>query len=271
MLGKRFIRRCYNSSMSFKKRIVVGNWKMSPETVYEAKEIFSKIKRRAKNYKKVQVVICPPDLHVVPLVKIAARSGIHIGVQDVFWEDEGFFTGQISPKMAYDAGARFAILGHSERRKMGESSSQVAKKVSAVIRDKIVAVLCVGENARDPEGNYLSFLREQIMSSLVLVSKEAVKAGLIIAYEPVWEIGRKDMKSMNPADLRQTVIFIKKVLFDAYGDYATQVPILYGGSVSSINASSLIADGDISGFLVGRQSLDPNLFGEILKSAHEAR
>ena len=135
----------------------------------------------------------------------------------------------------------------------------------------MTAILCVGEEKRDPEGEYLAFLREQIVSSLSGVPVERIKSGLIVAYEPVWGIGRKDMKSMNSSDVRETAIFIKKVLTDAFGGKVAEAPILYGGSVSAENAVGLISSGGVAGFLVGRQSLDSEAFGEILRVADECR
>ena len=247
------------------KKLIVGNWKMNPPTVEEAKTIFSKIKRAAARLRHTEVVICPSDLHIVPLTKLSQRSKVVIGVQDVFWEDQGFFTGQISPAMARNAGARYAIVGHSEKRKLGETNEQVSLKLEVTVRDGLRAIVCVGEKARDREGLFFEELKNQILATLVHIPRGAFAHSVIVAYEPLWEIGRKDFQAMKVTDVHEISIFIRKVLNDAFGSEASRVPILYGGSVSSNNAAAIVHEGGIEGLLVGRQSLDAAAFSAILK------
>lgn len=252
--------------MRRRKSILIGNWKMNPVTVAEAKRIFSGIKRVAAGAKRVSVIVCPSDIHLYPIALLAAKGKVALGVQDVFWEDRGFFTGQVSPAQAFDAGARFAIVGHSERRRLGDTNEQVAQKLASVVRDGMTAVLCVGELDRDRDGSYLSFLKDEITRSLSRVTAPVIGRSVLLAYEPVWEIGRRDLQAMKPQDIHETSIFLKKVLHDAYGaEVAQSVPVLYGGSVSPANAGTIVRDGGVDGLLVGRESLDPKDFGLIIK------
>ncbi len=251
--------------MTRKKKLIVGNWKMNPQTLEEAKTIFSKIKRTVSRLRKTEVVICPSDLHLATLAKLSGRSKLSLGVQNVFWEDQGFFTGQISPAMARNVGAKYALVGHSEKRKLGETNEQVALKLEAIVRDKLFGILCVGEQERDKDGNFFSELRGQITSSLARVPAEFVSSSLILAYEPVWEIGRADLKAMKPMEVHETSIFVRKILHDMYGrNIAETVPVLYGGSVSPDNAEAIVHDGAVDGLLVGRTSLNSADFTELL-------
>jgi triosephosphate isomerase (TIM) len=258
--------------MTKRKKIIVGNWKMNPKTAEEAKKNFSKIKRLAVKYDSVLTIICPSEIHLMSLVKISGKGAVRLGVQDVFEEDQGLFTGQVSSAMAYDAGARYAIVGHSEKRRLGETNEQVAKKIGVVVRDGLVTILCVGEKERDRDGNYLGFLKSEILESLGGVSRSDLASRIIIAYEPIWEIGRPDMQTMKPGDIHSMSIYIKKILNDAFGNEAAmEVPILYGGSVGSDSARIVVYDGEVDGLLVGRQSLDPEAFGLILKNINDGR
>lgn len=254
------------------KKLIVGNWKMNPPTTEEAKAIFRKIKRIAGRIRKSEVVICPSEIHLSALARLASGGKVSLGVQDVFWEDEGFFTGQVSPMQARDAGATYAIVGHSEKRKLGETNEQVAKKLKAVVRDGLVGILCIGEAERDRDGRFYDVLASELLGSLSEVKAEALKKSVVIAYEPIWEIGRADMRAMKPLSVHETSIFIRKVINDAFGAQASHaVPILYGGSVSAENARAIVFDGEMDGLLIGRQSLDANAFSEILKQIDSSK
>lgn len=253
--------------MEMKKKIVVGNWKMNPPDSIEAKRIFSHIKRAATQTHNVRVVICPADIYLVTLSKLAEGSAVSLGAQDVFWEDRGRFTGQISPAMAYNAGARFVIVGHSEKRALGETSEETAHKLLGVTHDGMYGILCIGESVRDKDGAFFAFLKNQLLTSLSRISRETLLHSVLIAYEPVWAIGKAGFVAMNARDIHETSIFIRKVLHDAFGERAARtIPILYGGSVSPDNAHELVYKGEIDGLLVGRESLDPIAFSKIIKS-----
>ena len=245
------------------KLLIVANWKMNPKTMVKAKEIFKGTKSVVKNLKNTSVVICPPFVYLSELEKLNKESLI-LGVQDIFWENSGSFTGEISPEMLKKEG--YVILGHSERRGLGETNEMVAKKIISAVKSGLRPILCIGENDRDAHGEYLHFLRNQIVKSLGKLQKRYLSK-LVIAYEPVWAIGKSEAEAMKPADIHETSLFIKKVLAEIYSaKEAMLVPILYGGSVSHNNANNIIVLGEVQGLLVGRESLDVKKFGELLKN-----
>lgn len=249
--------------MKKNKILVVGNWKMNPESAEKAKEIFRGIKSVAKDLKNIKVVICPPFVYLSDLEKINDGS-ITIGAQDVFWEKSGSFTGEISSNMLKKEGEGYVIVGHSERRELGETDEMVSKKIKTALQTGLRVILCIGEKVRDDHGEYLHFLRAQIINSLGKLSKRYL-AKLVIAYEPVWAIGQAE--AMKTGELHEMTIFIKKVLVEIYGQKAgISVPVLYGGSVNHNNALEIIKNGEVSGLLVGRESLNPKKFGELLKT-----
>lgn len=249
--------------MKKNKILVVGNWKMNPESAEKAKEIFRGIKSVAKDLKNIKVVICPPFVYLSDLEKINDGS-ITIGAQDVFWEKSGSFTGEISSGMLKKEGEGYVIVGHSERRELGETDEMVSKKIKTSSQAGLRVVLCIGEKVRDDHGEYLHFLRGQIISSLGKLQKRYL-AKLVIAYEPVWAIGQAE--AMKTGDLHEMTIFIKKVLVEIYGQKdGISVSVLYGGSVNHNNALEIIKNGEVSGLLVGRESLNPKKFGELLKN-----
>ncbi|MDO8590463.1 MAG: triose-phosphate isomerase [bacterium] len=256
--------------MKKQKTIIVGNWKMNPATPERAREVFGAISRRAKKFKNVEVVICPPSLYL-SLFRKPSGKNFSLGLQDVFWEQSGSYTGEISSNMAVGLGASFAIVGHSERRAQGETDEIVSKKVLAATRGGLMTILCIGERERDTNGAYFEFLRNQIRSSLLGVRLTSIRK-VLIAYEPVWAIGKSFKDAMKPADIYEMTLFIKKVLSDLFGkEVALLVPILYGGSVNFENAGTIVKEGGINGLLVGRESLDPENFTKLLKVINESR
>ena len=249
------------------KKIIIANWKMNPFSAKEAEYILNGVKKTAAKLKKTQTVICPPFIYFNNLRKIIGKSTIlFLGAQNSFWEIEGAFTGEVSPEMIKNSGGSYVILGHSERRALGESDEMVSKKTLVCLKTGLKTVVCIGEKVRDEQGDYLAFLKNEIRNSLNKVQKRFLR-NLIIAYEPIWAIGKKDAEAMLPADIHETVIYIKKVLSEIYGqESALAVPILYGGSVGGKNAGEIIKDGGVNGLLVGHQSLKPENFNEILRS-----
>src|SRR3989344_4292537 len=243
------------------RKLIVANWKLNPSSILEAERIIKGI--GAKKWKKVSVIVCPPSVFLSKLA--LKKSGILFGVQNVFYESAGSFTGEVSASMAKSAGASFAIIGHSERRAMGESNSDVSKRILATVKADINAILCVGEKERDLHGHYLSYLKAQIDESLAGVSKSYVK-NLVLAYEPLFAIGEKSDGAMGPRDLHETILFIRKVLHDRFGKIAFSIPILYGGSVDYLNADKLIKEGNADGLLVGRESVKPDRFLKIISA-----
>lgn len=252
------------------KRLVVANWKMNPGTLAEAKALFLDIKKEASRRARVQTVISAPYPYVFELHKLAAGSRTLVGAQNVFWKKEGTYTGEVSAPMLASVGVSYVIVGHSERRALGETDEQVAKKVTAVIRGGLSVVLCVGESERDTSGRYLNVIETQIRTALLGVPK-TVLGQLSIAYEPVWAISGGDGKgkTATPGDIHEMTIFIRKVLTSVYSrSSAERVRILYGGSVNEDNAQALMQEGMADGFLVGGASLKPRAFAAILTAAN---
>lgn len=251
-------------------KIIVGNWKMNPVTLNESKKLFLKIKNSSGQLQKTKVIICPPSVFISDLVRDFKNENINIGSQDCFFYKEGAYTGEISPFMLKSIGASYVILGHSERRSMGEDNSIVGKKVSMAIKSGLKVILCVGEKERDDAGLYLNEIRSQLSESLSDIKKQDLK-NVIVAYEPVWSIGVGATRVALPEEVSHVYIFIKKVLAENFDRQSVdKIKVLYGGSVGSKNASDfLFGHSSSDGLLVGRASLDALGFNKILKIAEE--
>ena len=249
--------------MAVKKKLVVGNWKMHPGTLAEAKRDFSTFKKKRLKDVGVTTVICPPFVYLNDLSRLYFGNKIFFGVQNLFWKDEGSFTGEIGPNMVKSLGAKFAIVGHSERRALGENDEMIAQKVKASLGADLHTILCVGEPTRDSHGNYLRFIQGQIKDSLRGVSKPSLKK-LIVAYEPIWAVGQGN-SAMAPHEIHQMILFIKKQLITTYGKkIGDAIPILYGGSTDADNVHDIVYEGGVDGVLVGRKSLNPHEFADMI-------
>ena len=244
------------------KKLIVGNWKMNPVEVEDAKDIVKAVKRASGKLKRSQVVVCPPFVYT-SLFSKTKGGNFFLGAQNANHEMSGSFTGEVSYSMLYQLGVRFVIVGHSERRKMGETDELVNRKVKSVVNSGMSAIICVGESTRDHNGDYLELIKKQIHTALTDVPKKILNQA-VIAYEPIWAIG--STQAMGPRDLHEKSIYIKKVLNDMFGIASDDIRIIYGGAVDSVNAENLIQEGNVSGFLVGRQSLVPKDFVEIMKA-----
>lgn len=250
-----------------RKRIVAANWKMNPQTADEAWQLFSSVKKIASKLKHVDTIICPPFVYLLDLSYSYKGKNISFGAQDIFWEEKGSFTGEISARQAHDAGARYVIIGHSERRALGETDEDVARKVGAVLKERMHVILCIGEHERDNHGNYLGFLRNQLEIGLGKVKSRDL-GRIIVAYEPIWAIGKSGDDAITPDKLHETTLFIKRILVERYTKNALATPVIYGGSVEEKNARGILERGEVAGFLVGHASLDADEFGNILKIAN---
>lgn len=244
-------------------KLIVGNWKMNPITLKEAKKIFDTFKSQKHQSKNVTTVFCPPSIYLKDLKDSYKGNKIFFGAQNVFWEKSGSRTGEISSEMIKELGGHFVIIGHSERRALGENNEMVAQKVRAALKSGLHVILCIGEPERDKHGNHLRFIDEELRESLRGVSRQQTKK-LIIAYEPIWAIG-KGNSAMSPEDLHRMSLYVHKKLFTIYGkQIAEQIPILYGGSVNGDNAEQIVYEGGVDGLLVGRSSLNPYEFSKII-------
>lgn len=249
------------------KKLIVANWKMNPENLAEAKGLFLRIRSKVARLRRTEVVIAPPNVYLSAVVSILKSKNIFLGVQDISAEAGGAFTGETSVAMVKSLGASLAIVGHSERRAMGETSELVNRKAIAALRGNLRTIVCVGEKIRDPEGEYLHFLKNQIRESLHRMPRKFLE-NLVIAYEPVWAIGRSDREAMKGRDVHEMKIFIRKILSDMYSPAeVAEVPILYGGSTSPRNTDDILKMGEADGLLVGRESLNPESFAMMLDIA----
>ena len=236
-------------------KLVIANWKMNPRTVEDAVNL-------AKKSDAEGLVICPP-LPFLKTVKTKLKKA-KLGAQDVFWESEGAYTGEVSPPQLKDLGVEYVIIGHSERRQnLGETDEMIAKKIKAAMDNDLIPILCVGETkAQRDSGATKEIIEKQLRSALSL-SWGASNAVLVVAYEPIWAIGSG--AADTPENTINVVRFIKDIL--ATGVYVENSKIIYGGSLTSENAEKFFAYDEIEGALVGGASLDPKEIKKIIRRA----
>ncbi|MBZ9571839.1 triose-phosphate isomerase [Patescibacteria group bacterium] len=258
------------------KPLIVANWKCNPQTLIEAKKLFNSLKRRIKNIKNIEVVICPPFVYLSILgVSTSARrkagfGGLASGSQDCFWEEKGAFTGEISSLMLKDLGCDYVILGHSERRRwFGETDDVINKKMKKAILVKLNPIFCIGETKTEREkGKTQNILKSQIEKGLKKISKKEIK-NIVIAYEPVWAIG-----TGKPCDVKEAQIMgllIRKIINRIFSrNISEKIRIIYGGSVNSKNAAGYIKEARMDGLLIGGASLNPQEFIKIIKAVKKS-
>ena len=250
-----------------RKDLIVGNWKMHA-THLETIQMVQKLSYSLEpaDYTRVDVVVCPPftALRSAQTVIEADHLLIGLGSQNVFWEDEGAYTGEIAPGMLAKLAVRHVIVGHSERRQLiGETDADVNRKVEAVLRHTMTPILCVGETESEREaGMTEEKVTGQIKVGLQGRSADEV-AATVIAYEPIWAIGTGRTASAD--DAGTVASLIRGLVADEWGDAAAEVRILYGGSVNPANIAGMMAKEDIDGALVGGASLDPDVFASIVR------
>ncbi len=261
--------------MGDKRRIIAGNWKMyktAKEAVFLVQDLedqLDDLPQDDRGYDGVEVIVCPPftDLKSIYTVFGQDKPAMKLGAQNMFWEDEGAYTGEVSPLMLKDLECDYVILGHSERRMyFGETDESVNKKVKAAIRHRIMPIMCCGESLEQREaGETNSFIESQILGGTEGLDAEDMK-GFVVAYEPIWAIGTG--KTALPEDANDVIRHIRAVLASRFGtDVAQNVPILYGGSVKAGNIADFMAESDINGALVGGASLEAESFAGIVKNA----
>jgi triosephosphate isomerase len=247
--------------------VIGGNWKMQ-KTMNESKNFIDDFLKNVGNlHEKVDIVIIPPFTSITTVSAALKGKKIFTGGQNMYFEEKGAFTGEISADMLVDAGATYVVLGHSERRKIfGESNDLISKKVKTAIKKGLKPIVCVGETREEREkGMMNAVLKEQIAGSLKGISGEEMKQ-VIIAYEPVWAIGTG--LTATPAQAQDAHKYVRSLLASLYGDTIAQATrIQYGGSVKPENAKELFSQQDIDGGLVGGASLDAKSYIDIIKGA----
>ena len=252
--------------MENKKKYIIGNWKMNPETKKESKKIFSGIKK-ASQRRKSEIVVCPPFIYLSEMSSERLPKSLSLGAQNCFWQDKGSQTGEISPTQLVDMKVKYVILGHSERRAQGEDDESVSRKINTALTAGLKPVICIGETSRDREGEYLHFLEHQLESAFSELDHNDLER-ILVAYEPVWAIGKSEDEAITGHLLHEVVLFVKRFLARKYNkDIGFSVPVLYGGSVSPRNADEMLGEGNADGLLIGRESLDPKSFSAIIDIA----
>ncbi len=249
-----------------KSLIFAANWKMN-QAPADAAEFLRMFLPQFARLQDRRVLFFPPavSLHVV-VQAIKERADLDAGVQNIHWEDKGAFTGEISGSLARAAGARYALVGHSERRHVfGETEEETGKKVAAAVKAGLTPMICVGETLAQREaGNTLAVVKNQLKAAVAGVEASSV-ATAMIAYEPVWAIGTG--KTATPEDAREVHVALRAELRAIAGERGAAVPILYGGSVNRSNVNSLLAADEVNGVLVGGASLDAEQWLAIVRSS----
>ena len=251
-----------------RKPIIAGNWKMN-KTVPEALELVNGIKNVLRDIKEVEIVVCPPATGLSEVAGVLQGSNIGLGAQNVYWEEGGAYTGEISCLMLKEIGCRYVIIGHSERRSyFNETNESVNKKVKTVLRYNLTPIVCVGERLEQREANQtFEVVRDHIQGALQGFSAEEAKK-IIIAYEPVWAIGTG--RTATPDQAQEVHGFIRQLLKELHNhDVADIVRIQYGGSIKPDNIIDLMAQPDVDGGLVGGASLKLDSFVKIVKGSRK--
>ena len=247
-----------------RKKVMAANWKMY-KTPEETKGYFADFLPMVKGHDRDEIVVCPPYTDVATGIEAARGSNVAIGVQNVHWKADGAYTGEISAPMLLCLGVTHVIIGHSERRQyFGETDDTVNLRLKTALESGLSPICCVGEVLEEREAGMTDdVLRRQCVRAFHAISaKKAAK--LIVAYEPVWAIGTG--KTATPELAAQAHAVIRREATEIFGEeFANQLRILYGGSVKPDNVSSLMAQDEIDGALVGGASLDPKSFAAIVK------
>ena len=244
-----------------RRMVIAGNWKMNM-TPNSAVALIKELIPLVQN-DDVDVALCVPDLDILPCIEAVQGTNIGIGSQNMYFEESGAYTGEISPAMLVDAGVKYVVLGHSERRDyFGETNEDVNKKVLKALEHGITPIMCCGESLEQREqGVTMDFIRQQVKVGLQNVTSEQAKT-MVIAYEPIWAIGTGKTATTEQAE--EVCKAIRECVAEVYDDAtAEEIRIQYGGSVNAGNAAELFAQADIDGGLVGGASLKAD-FGKIV-------
>lgn len=244
-----------------RKKIIAGNWKMNM-TPTEAVKLVETLKPLVVN-DEVDVVFCVPAIDIIPAMEVAKGSNINIGAENMYFEEKGAYTGEISPNMLVDAGVKYVIIGHSERREyFAETDETVNKKVLKAFEHGLTPIICCGESLTQREqGITIDWIRQQIKIAFLNVTADQAKTA-VIAYEPIWAIGTGKVATTEQA--QEVCAAIRACIGEIYDEATAEaIRIQYGGSVSASSAPELFAQADIDGGLVGGASLKPD-FGAIV-------
>ncbi len=247
-----------------RKPIIAGNWKMN-KTISEALDLVRQLSISLKDVKDVDILVCPPFTALSGVCQTLENSNIKVGGQNIFWEESGAFTGEVSAVMLKDALCDYVIIGHSERRNIfKETNDSVNRKIKAALSAGLKAIVCVGEKLEERKAEKtFKVITDHIQGGLASLSADDLE-NVIIAYEPVWAIGTG--VNATPEQAQEVHAFIRKMIADNFGKHtADKMRIQYGGSVKPANIETLIGCPDIDGALVGGASLQAESFSQIVK------
>ena len=246
-----------------RKPIMAGNWKLN-KTPNETIVFVEEVKPLLAGIDDVEIVICPPFTSINVATYLTKNTNIKVGAQNLFWEESGAFTGEVSGDMLRELGCEYVIIGHSERRQyFGETDETINKKIFAAFAAGLVPIVCVGETLQEREADKVNeVLSTQVRNGLKgLNAKEHGK--IVIAYEPVWAIGTG--KTATPEQANEAHIIIRNLLKEIFGETAETIRIQYGGSVKPDNVQELMAQSDIDGALIGGAALKADSFEKLVK------
>lgn len=247
-----------------RRPLIAGNWKMN-KNIAESVELASQLRKQVSDVKEVEIVVAPPYTALGTVADIIKGSNIFLSSQNIFWEESGAFTGEVSPLMLKDIGCQYAISGHSERRQyFGETNETVNKRLKATLKVSLTPIVCIGEVLEEREAEKtLDVIEQQLKAGLNSLSADEMKK-VVIAYEPVWAIGTG--KTATPNQAQEVHQFIRKLIAQIFSkEVAEGIRILYGGSVKPDNIDQLMSQKDIDGALVGGASLKADTFAGIIK------
>jgi triosephosphate isomerase len=259
---------CYNSShMKKTTPLIIGNWKLNPVTQADSIALATAVAKKQKKAPEPYVAIAPSFPYLGEVGKKIRNSTVELVAQDVHYEVIGAATGEVSVLQLKDLGVRYVIIGHSERRALGETKVEVQKKIVVVLKQRLIPVVCIGERERDDQGDFFTFVAEQLRSLADQLTATQIKK-VIIAYEPIWAIGTGSTATAE--DVKEMQLFIESILTKVYDrPTAKKVRLIYGGSVKPGNAARLHQEGGMQGFLVGGASLKADDFSAIIKAVSE--
>lgn len=250
-----------------RKPIIAGNWKMN-KTLSEAEDFINAVKDQVPSNDVVDTVVGAPNIFTQKLVEWTEGTDVLVAAQNAYYEDEGAYTGETSPKALADLGTDYVIIGHSERREIfGETDEEINKKAHAIFNNNMLPIICVGETLEQREaGETESWIEGQVEAALDGLTADQVKEA-VIAYEPIWAIGTG--KTATSEQANETIIVVRNTVEELYDEETAQaVRIQYGGSVKPENIAELLEQSDIDGALVGGASLEPESFLELLEAAN---
>ncbi|MFW0871306.1 MAG: triose-phosphate isomerase family protein [Patescibacteria group bacterium] len=252
--------------------ILVGNWKMNPQSLSEAKKLQRAYGRIQSKYPGIVLSYAPPTVYLSPLASRTGKAPT-IVAQNIFYEEEGAYTGETSIEMARSVGAQAVLIGHSERRHyFGVDEKSIGKKIKKAIYENMPMIVCIGEQERDSAGEYIDVLETQLNTVLAPFANKKTKLGLLtIAYEPLWAIGSKATRAITADELFSTYLLLEKIMSTYMStNRAKRIPVLYGGSVDGDNIADLASVPGIDGVLVGRASLDKQELERICKNVEKS-